>query len=111
MFNTAKDRAIYERSKLGAAIFNLNISVARVAKIVGLSRQTIYKWMETDDKSNLSFGNAMKRDALLFALEQTSGRSEKDMENLIQRAYEMILRELADSSLLPNKDRVGTTAE
>lgn len=81
MFNTKKNREVYENSPFGAAIFNADVSVGMVADIVGVSRQTVYGWFERGKQ--LSFAHGMRRAALTQALNQLA--EEKLIDQLMPK--------------------------
>lgn len=68
MYTTKKNVGVYRDSRLGAAIFNAGISIYTAAKVLGVSRQTIYSWF--DLKTNISYANGLKRDDFCRALEE-----------------------------------------
>ena len=98
MFNTKKNREVYENSPFGAAIFNADVSVGMVADIVGVSRQTVYGWFERGKQ--LSFAHGMRRAALTQALNQLV---EEELIKQLMPKKEKIRLITSRYSLLHNK--------
>lgn len=58
MYESKKEREVYSRTLLGAAIFNAQLPVKVVADVLGVRRQTVYGWIKGGKDISYSHGIA-----------------------------------------------------
>jgi len=58
MYESKKEREVYSRTPLGAAIFNAQLPVKVVADVLNVRRQTIYGWIKGGKDISYSHGIA-----------------------------------------------------